>query len=220
MHYFPTSEEYRMYTYEDGLAGTEFNYYSSFKDNQGLLYFGGLNGFTYFHPQDIKVNPIVPPLYFIQIRWKDSTLFFRSQTQSLSFSHDENTFSIDFALLNYIKPNKNQYRYRLKNYDQDWIDTFEPTAIYTNLPAGNYIFEVQGANNDGVWIEVEVLKFKVNPPFWKTWWAYTLYTLAILALISFILRYFFLKELFKREEKMSQAKLDFFTYPSHEIRTQ
>ncbi|MFS0489846.1 hypothetical protein [Leadbetterella byssophila] len=51
-----------MYTYEDGLAGTEFNYYSSFKDNQGLLYFGGLNGLTYFLPQDIKVNPIVPPL--------------------------------------------------------------------------------------------------------------------------------------------------------------
>jgi hypothetical protein len=179
VHYFPTSKEYRLYTYEDGLAGTEFNYFSSFKDSEGLLYFGGLNGLTYFHPRDIKVNPIIPPLYFIQIRMKDSTHFFHSPYKTLSFSHKQNTFFIDFALLNYIKSNKNQYRYKLKDYDENWIETFEPSATYTNLPAGNYTFEVQGANNDGVWSKVEVLHFKVNPPFWKTWWAYTLYTMSI-----------------------------------------
>jgi signal transduction histidine kinase/ligand-binding sensor domain-containing protein/DNA-binding response OmpR family regulator len=223
INYHPDLGNYRVYTHIDGLAGNEFNYNSAFKDENGYLYFGGFQGLTYFHPREIKFNTEVAPLEFTQVRSQgktDSTQFFSLPPERISFSYRQNTITLDFVLLNYIKSDKNQYRYRLNSYDPDWTTTRESSVTYTNLPPGEYVFEVQGANNDGVWTEVKSLPVIIAPPFWKTWWAYLAYALILGALITFIGRYWLLQALFKREEEMHKAKLDFFTYASHEIRTQ
>jgi hypothetical protein len=68
----------------------------------------------------------------------------------LVFASDQNTFSLSFALLNFIKPEKNRYAYKLEGFEKNWNYVNIPTAAYTNLPSGDYTFLVKGINNDGV----------------------------------------------------------------------
>ena len=141
-------------------------------------------------------------------------------TLEVTFSHDQNIFAIDFALLNYIKPEKNTYAYRLEGFEKDWNYVKTSSATYTNLPPGTYTFVVKGANNDGIWSKMPgKLTIHVLPPLWKTWWAYCLYVIAAVAAILFVTRYFYMTALFKREHELHQTKLNFFTNVSHEIRT-
>ncbi len=121
--------------------------------------------------------------------------------------------------MNFIKPEKNRYAYKLDGFDESFTYTSEPQASYTNIPAGNYTLIVKGSNNDGIWSEPIMLEIRVLPPFWKTWWAYTLYILAGLALVFFVARYILLQALMKRNNTLTQLKLNFFTNISHEIRT-
>ena len=122
-------------------------------------------------------------------------------------------------MLNYIKPGKNGYAYKLEGYDENWKYAAEPSAAYTNVPPGNYTFWCKGSNNDGVWGEPVSLQIKITPPFWKTWWAYAIYTVLIVSLIFFIAYFFYLRALYKRNNELTQLKLNFFTNISHEIRT-
>ena len=217
------------YTASDGLADNDFNYNSFFKDSKGELFFGGYNGFTAFFPGQIGKNDYTAPMVFtaldlfnkpVSIHGKDGILDKDiGSTDHIRFRYDQNAFTVNFALLNYIKPEKNKYAYKLEGFDKDWNVVPATSATYTSLPAGDYTFWVKGANNDGVWSKPAGLRITVLPPFWKTWWAYCLYALALGALLFLIARFFFLRELLKRENELHQAKLNFFTNISHEIRT-
>ncbi|MBS1668363.1 MAG: response regulator [Bacteroidetes bacterium] len=225
----PQKNSFKNYTSSDGLASNEFNNNAFYKTASGQMFFGGFKGFTSFFPADIQTNDWKAPLIFtslnlsnqfIEPNGKDGILNKDiSLTQAIGLKHDQNVFTIGFALLNYIKSDKNRYAYKLEGFDKDWNMTNSPFATYTNLPPGDYRFMVRGANNDGVWSDTRSLKIVVSPPFWLTWWAYCVYALMLSALIFFIARYFFLNALFKKENELHQMKLDFFTNISHEIRT-
>lgn len=225
VHFFPETGIYRVYTQNDGLAGNEFNYNSYFKSADGDFYFGGYNGITWFRPENIRNNPHKAPLVFTHLRGQsgEEGREFREENitrkPEVSMRYDQNTFTIDFALLNYIKSEKNLYQYRLEDYDKTWKETPEGSVTYTNLPPGSYRLLVKGANNDGVWSDVKTLDITVRPPFWLTWWAYCIYILLAGAMVFVIARFFFLRELLKKEDELHQAKLNFFTNASHEIRT-
>ncbi|MFT3947284.1 MAG: triple tyrosine motif-containing protein [Agriterribacter sp.] len=217
------------FTTADGLADNQFNRYSYFKDSNGEFFFGGLSGITHFYPDSITMNANRSPLVFtdfkifnntVQVNGKDDILKKNiSFLQGLVLEHRRNVFTIEFALLNFIKSEKNRYAYMLKGYDKGWISTNNPSAAYTNVLPGSYEFLVKAANNDGVWTDPVKLGVKISPPLWKTWWAYAIYTIAVLAVLFFIIQYFFLKEILKKEEALHELKLNFFTRVSHEIRT-
>ena len=223
----PVSGVFKNYTASDGLAGSGFNYNSHFKDSRGELFFGGFNGFTSFFPAQIETNNDIVPLVFTSLDLfnkpvsigggiLDRSIGF---TDHIRFHYDQDGFTIHFALLNFIKPEKNRYAYKMDGVDKDWNLGAAASATYTGLPPGDYLFWVKGANNDGVWSKPAALRITILPPFWKTWWAYCFYALALAALVFLIVRYFFLRELLKREDALHQAKLNFFTNISHEIRT-
>ncbi len=94
-----------------------------------------------------------------------------------------------------------------------------PSVVYSNVPPGTYQFIVKGSNNDNIWGKPATLNITISPPFWKTWWAYTVYVLLAAGLIFLIIRYFFLRELYKKNQELTKLKLNFFTNISHEIRT-
>jgi len=96
----------------------------------------------------------------------------------------EHYIKFNFSVLDYLDPEKNRYRYMLEGFDSDWIDSStHGSATYTNLPAGDYVLRVQGANSSGVWnLEGISLPVRILPPPWKTWWAFTCY--AILTFFS------------------------------------
>lgn len=229
VHFHPRDNTYQVYTKNDGIAGNEFNFNSFLKSDDGLFYFGGYNGITYFKPSDIKKNPYVAPVVFTSLKLNNGEVEINGPqkildqnialTSDLIFKHDQNDFTIDFALLNYVKTRKNRYRYMLEGFDKNWKETAVASVTYTNLPPGSYRLVVNGANNDGLWGKPASLQIKINPPFWLTWWAYCLYILAAAAIVFIIARFFFLREVLKKEDELHQAKLNFFTNASHEIRT-
>lgn len=225
VHFFPETGVYRVYTRDDGIAGDEFNYNSYFRSADGYFYFGGYNGLTYFRPADILNNLHKAPLVFTRLRQhsgEEGSGFTEeniTRRPGIRMRYDQNTFTVDFALLNYIKSQKNLYHYQLEDYDKTWKETSDGSATYTNLPPGTYRLLVRGANNDGVWSDVKTLEITITPPFWLTWWAYCFYILLAGGMVFVIARFFFLRALLKKEDELHQAKLNFFTNASHEIRT-
>jgi ligand-binding sensor domain-containing protein/signal transduction histidine kinase/CheY-like chemotaxis protein/AraC-like DNA-binding protein len=220
---------FQTYTISDGLAGNEFNYNSFFKSNDGAMFFGGFNGLTWFFPKEIQKNNFQAPIVFtglllfnkpVEIGTPDRLLQHDiGFTPKLVFKHDQNVFTIQFALLNYIKSRKNKYAYKLEGINQQWIESSTPAATYTNLPSGTYTLLVKGANNDGVWSKPASITIEILPPFWKTWWAFCLYAILVTIVIFFITRFFYLRQLLVKDEELHQTKLNFFTNVSHEIRT-
>lgn len=222
VHYYPESGTYKVYTTKDGLTGTDFNYNACFKATNGNYYFGGYNGLSYFNPEKIRNNLDKAPLVLTSLRYYSGKQIHEKSIvveTEVIFKHNQNTFTVDFALLNYIKSEKNIYQYKLEDYDLTWQETSNGSATYTNLPPGTYLLHIKGANNDRVWSDEKVFKIVVKPPFWLTWWAYCFYIILLGGMVFIGARFFFLRALLKKEDELLQTKIDFFTNASHEIRT-
>lgn len=212
----------------DGLQGNTFNNNSYYKAADGKMFFGGYDGLVSFYPDSIKENKLPAPVFITGISFpqqanKESGNDAHYQrilpNTNLKLRYNQNVFTIDFAALNFINPGKNNYAYKLEGYDETWRFGAEPAASYTNVAPGAYIFWCKGSNNDGVWGDAVPLKITIKPPFWKTWWAYVIYVVLLISFVFFIAYFFYLRALFKRNNELTQLKLNFFTNISHEIRT-
>ena len=223
-------DKFSIYNVNDGLPGNIFNYHSFLLDSKGEFFFGGYNGMVSFYPDDIVENKVAPKIVFTHLRVFNNEININDKTQLLTqslnkqnklvFSYQQDVFSLDFAALNFVKSVKNKYAYKLQGFEDNWNYVDHPTATFTNVPAGSYILQVKGTNNDGVWsTEIAALKIIIKPPFWKTWWAYLLYFAILVGALYFVIRFMFIRALLKREHEVNQLKLDFFTNVSHEIRT-
>ncbi len=176
----PENPEFENFNINDGLQGNEFNRRSYFKDNNGFMYFGGTNGYNVFNPDSIKRNTYVPPVLLtdfllfnkpVKINDKNSPLKQEiGITKQITLSYKETVITFEFAALNYLAPEKNQYQYFMDGFDEDWHDVGNKReATYTNLDPGKYVFRVIGSNNDGVWNEEGAsVKITILPPWWKT----------------------------------------------------
>ena len=221
-----SSGKVKNFNQQDGLQGNEFNYGSFFKSRSGELYFGGINGLTYFNPAAIKKNNFVPVIDIANLEVNNMPyLRITDAIPEVSLSYNQNNFSIDFTALNYMYPEKSEFAYKLEGMDRDWIYVKnERRAVYTNIPAGNYIFKVKGANSDGVWNEEgDELTIKVQPAPWLTWWAYAIYTAILLAVALYIRKLIVLRVRERREteriEQRNRMKLSLFSDISHDFRT-
>lgn len=167
------------YDVSDGLQGNEFNTNACYKHTDGTLFFGGVNGVTFFRPDQFRPNRTVPPIRITGITVLDSTY---NPTQSqLSLGPDQNFIRFSFVALNFSNSRKNGYRYRLEGIDPAWVQAgHQRTANYTKLPPGEYVFRVKGSNDDGVWNERGAsINITINPPFWATGW----FRLGLIALL-------------------------------------
>ncbi len=186
------SRNFQNFDVTDGLQSNEFNGGAYFKANDGSLYFGGINGLTVFNPSEIQIRRVPPIVHITNVSILNRPIAamenFRRR-ERLQFTHDENVLTISFAAFDYAAPSKNRFSYLLEGFDQEWRDARGINLVtYTNLDAGNYTFQVKGANSHGIWSDdTDVLEFTVLPPPWKAWWAYGLYGLlfGLLAWIAF-----------------------------------
>ncbi len=173
---------FKNYDVSDGLQGNEFRPRSFCKGKDGTIYFGGKNGFNVFHPDSIKENPYKPPVVITKfllfnkdasIGTEDSPLKKHiSVTKEIILSYKHSVFTLEYAALNFLVPERNQYAFKLEGFEEKWNYVGNKReATYTNLAPGKYIFRVKGSNNDGVWNEEGAsLKIIVTPPYWKTLW--------------------------------------------------
>lgn len=180
----PRTRTVRTFSPADGLQGLEFNRRAFHQTPEGDIYFGGTNGLNSFKPDDIGENRAVPTIVIGGVETARQPVPIKGPAQpSVTLAFDDNTFTVTFAALDFNAPTKNRYAYRLEGVDSDWVPSLKPEAVYSKLPPGNYRFRVRGTNNDGIWSEREaVAQIRILPPWWRTWWAYTIYTLFGVAL--------------------------------------
>lgn len=191
----PNTMLIKNFTAAHGLQSSEFNSGAYYKTQSGMLLFGGPAGVTAFFPGDIKSNTHKPPTVitaFNRLNNQHHLGDVVNQKNQIELTHRDYLIGFQFAGLDFISPNDNRYKYRLKGFDESWIDDKgSRLATYTNLPAGSYTFEVVAANNDGIWndegAKVELI---VYPPPWLSPYAYALYVFLIILLLYSMYRYF------------------------------
>ena len=168
------------YTAEDGLQGEQYTQWAYFKNRDGLMYFGGLRGFDVFHPGEIRQNPVPPRVLIDGFQLSLKPVSFSAPgspldrpvylTDKITLSYRESMLTFEFVGISFTQPEKNQYAYRLENFDDDnWHEVgTERKATFTNLDPKKYTFHVRAANNAGVWSEqTAALDVVITPPFWK-----------------------------------------------------
>ena len=225
----PRDNHSQTFTVTDGIAANEFNFNAYFKDSQGVFYFGGYNGITSFIPEQIETNNSIAKMVLTGLKILNTPVVIDDKNgllkenivlcKELDFKYHQNVFTIEFALLNFIKSNKNKYQYQLEGYDKEWVETENSFVSYSNLPYGNYLLTIKGANNDGIWGAPISIKINMHPPFWLTWWAYCIYACSVLLILLLVYRFYFFRALLEKEEELHQVKMNFFTNVSHEILT-
>ncbi len=238
--------EYNIASFDvnDGLASSIFNQNAIFKNKEGKIYIGCTKGYTVIDPQKIRFNELVPKPEFTGliigneeitpgVKYKNRVVLVESITQKkkIILKNTENNFSVFFSAMNYIHSEKNQFRYRLKGLDNEWIITRNGVISYSNLNFGTYELEIFASNNDNVWsAEPLTLEIVIKPPFWLSWWALLLYIILALYLVWFLINFNLKKQKkkFDVEQQMLEArqlheidemKFRFFTNISHEFRT-
>ena len=236
----PVDHTLRSFTAMDGLQGNEFNRYHFMETADGRLFFGGTQGWTYFHPDSIHIDSFQPPSAITNIlvnnkvltafpKWKDSAV---NALQALVLSYDQNFVTFSFSGLEFSNSDKLQYRFRLQGFDKDWVEVgSQHMANYTNLPPGKYIFQVNTSNKAGNWSShIKTLELSILPPWWKTWWAYLVYGILILmagyAFYRNRMHRLLIKHTIILKEKESahlkqldEMKSRFFSNITHEFRT-
>lgn len=200
------------------------------KDNKGMLFYNTNQEMFSFNPEKVSTNIRPEAIVLSSLRLFNKVVKANDETgildqevsleKELVFRHDQNVFSLDFALMSYARSHENRYRYLLEGFDREWTEGKLHSATYMNLPSGKYTFVVQAANGDGVWMKKPLkLKIVVLPPWWKTWYAYLFYFLVTGTVIYIVNRFFWIRSSFRKENALNQLKLEFFTNVSHEIRT-
>jgi ligand-binding sensor domain-containing protein len=194
----PGKETFKNFDVNDGLQSDEFNGGAYAKDRKGEMFFGGINGYNSFFPNNITENNYIPPVVLTSFKIFDLKANLDSSIsiiKNISLFHKDNFFAFEFAALDYTNPEKNEYSYKLEGFDQNWIRCGNRRyANYTNLDGGDYIFKVKGSNSDGIWNEVDTsVKIHINPPYWATWWFRILLVLMILLISYGVYHYRFKK---------------------------
>jgi len=195
----PQAETFRNYDKRDGLQGNLFLPHSAYKSATSELFLGGSNGFNAFYPEKLVDNQSIPPVVLTDFQLFNQSVSIGNDSplqkhinfaEQITLSYEQSVFSFEFAALNYRSPQKNQYAYQMEGIDKNWVfvDSTRRFATYTNLDAGEYTFRVKASNNDGLWNETGTsIQVIILPPWWQTWWAYTLYAMTILEIIIGIL---------------------------------
>ncbi len=226
------------------LANVPFN--CCCKVSENLFAFGTSEGFITFNPKEIVVDNMAPKVVITDLRLMNKSVAVAEKvngdvvldrtiqnTSEITLNHNNNQFTLEFAALHFSAPKENRYAYKMEGFDEDWTltDASNRTATYTNLNAGTYTFEVRACNNSGVWsTQSALLKIKVLPPPWKSWWAITIYIILLLAVTYLIVRYMLINlnqkqqiqiDRMEKEQlrNMDKMKMSFFTDISHEFRT-
>lgn len=202
--YDPQTKKFKNFTTEDGLQADEFKAHSAVKSHTGTFYFGGVNGFNSFSPDQILRAPYDPPMVLTNFQLFNKTVEVAengndpsplkadiSETGSITLSHDQSVISFEYASLDYLSPDKKSYAYIMEGFDKAWNYVGDKnTAVYTNIPPGHYVFRVKSQNSAGVWsptiLSLEVI---IVPPYWLSWWFESLVVIFIVGCVYGIYRF-------------------------------
>lgn len=195
----PGTREFHNYDTSDGLQNNEFSLGASYKTREGMMIFGGINGYNAFYPSTISESTYRAPIVITDFQMFNRSVEISQEIdgrvildQSLAsageitLSYRHNYFAFEFSSLHYSSPEKNLFAFKMEGFDKEWNYTGAGRrfAVYTNLDPGNYTFKVKGTNSDGLWNEEETsLGITITPAWWATWWFRIIAGLVLFGLI-------------------------------------
>jgi len=187
----PETKSFVSYFEKDGFQPYDRRYVT-IATSDGSIWIGGYHGLNRIIPANLlKKDNTLPSIVITDVTINDSlyskpdgTIFKQSvaYTNAIELEYWQKDLSFDFVALHYLRSEDNQYSWKLENYDKNWsAPSKERRASYTNLTPGKYVFRVKASNADGVWNEEGIsMTITILPPWWLTWWAYTIYALLFL----------------------------------------
>jgi len=249
----PQTNKLLVYTTANGLLSDQFNFSSAFKDNDQRMYFGSAKGLISFRPAEFIQDSFVPPVYITGLQIDNQEIGINKNgsplkqsvilTKKMTLSHNQSTFSLDFAAPGYTAPENLRYAYRLEGLTNKWTFVKGIRKVnFTKVVPGSYVFIVKASSSGGIWSNKETrLIIEILPPWWASPAAYTGYALITVFLIYSLFYYYHkrveeknrrkieLMEIAKEKELMQieiakekeilESKIEFFTQVAHEIRT-
>lgn len=213
-------------------TANQFNQAATLLDTEGSLYFGGINGLTLINPQNIPNSEEKPRIAFTDFKIFNKsvdagaladgrTILDKSleNATEIRLSYADNTFSFEFAALDFTDPFKSQYAYKMEGFDNDWRTTTGEQRLitYTNLDPATYIFRVKGTNNNGIWSDEKIIKVIIAPPFWKTWWFKFLIFLGLTALGFLALRIYTTRREMALKQKVLESERSILTLTNENL---
>ncbi len=173
-----------------GVGQNFINQKSGYIKRNGEIYFGDTTGYFSFSPDELIKSLKAPEIVFTSMHLSDKKLKpgnggplteNLNEQKEIQLRYDQNVFSIDLAIVDYANPEQNRLAYYLENFDISWHNAnSERRAYYFNVPPGKYTFRVKGVNGYGAWAE-KTIAIIINPPWWRTWFAYAIYAFLFFA---------------------------------------
>ncbi|ATC92965.1 hybrid sensor histidine kinase/response regulator transcription factor [Pseudoalteromonas tunicata] len=224
---------------EAGLQDRSFILGSSYQDNQGRLYFGGVNGFNEFNPAAVTTIAKPPESTIskllllneeVEVQNNITTDSFNltkqiNELHKIELDHRYNLFSLEFTSAQSLQPQPLEYAYQLVGFDSDWVLTKEQKrfATYTNLSSGEYHFLLKSRFLEGAWGPQKQLKIIIHPAPWHSWWAYCLYALTMVSVVLYVIWLIYKRKIVEQEKRHSMkliaAKDTLLATISHEFKT-
>ncbi len=169
----PETNRIKTFDYRYGASRTPFGYSDFSMSTDGELYAGGRRGFLRWRPELLRDNQSPPEVVVTNLRALQENI--PAPTANVGWirlAPDENSFSVEFAALNFTLPENNLYQWKLEGYDENWT---APSSLrqanYAHIAPGTYTLQVKAANSDGVWnpkpLAIQVM---ILPAYWQTWW--------------------------------------------------
>jgi signal transduction histidine kinase/ligand-binding sensor domain-containing protein len=215
-----TRDQIIIYDQRNGIDGftSPINWgVSTYKGQDGEIFFGSSSGYYAFYPDKLKLTRNVPKINFTNFWLKGvdvkvapngplKELF--SNTKEIHLQHDQNVFSIGFTAIDYDNPGDKTFYYKLENYDDDWrLSGVEEKAYYFNVPPGKYVFRVTASNStNGASSEKDIL-ITIALPWWGTWWAYCMYVVLGFVVAYSLYRFYKNRIIIKEREKSNIREL-------------
>ncbi len=245
----PANEAMAVFGAAHGVRPAKYAYGSSFVTTDGELLFGRNEGFHAFRPDTLfrAQKSALPDVRIIGFKLLEERIVPGPEAvlkepawkvEAIQLAYHQNVFSFALACFDFHNPEANQLQFMLEGFDIGWRndDRSGETPPYINVPPGEYVFRVRGANSVGAWnMGGTSVRITILPPWWHTWWAYGLYALAGIGLLV----WFRTMEVRKQKQKLrlEQEKLrqereiseqlrrvdvikdQFLANTSHELRT-
>jgi signal transduction histidine kinase/ligand-binding sensor domain-containing protein len=213
LSYTPENGEVKKYSRMDGVQADEFNSHAYLQTADGHIFFGGINGLNYFHPDEVVPSTKEAPVYIRSVKINDeldSTILVPQFQDAYVLPYKRNTISFDFHAIDYADPDATRVKYQLVGVDHEFVEsqTAKGFARYANLRHGTYTLLLLGANADGHWNETpRAIEIIVEPPFYLTWWFITLCVLLAIGIIYGSVRMYFQRKLEKRNQVVREQAL-------------
>ncbi|RJF31979.1 two-component regulator propeller domain-containing protein [Pseudoalteromonas gelatinilytica] len=235
--YNPSTQQMQQFLPEDGIQHQSFILGASYQADDGELFFGGINGYNHFYPEQLNLTHAPPAPVLTELllnnraiksnHFDKQTNTLASATQTFSFAKSAGVIGFKFsALKNGATPKHYQYGYKLAGFDEQFLytDASLRQINYPQLPAGHYQLLLKAKDQYGQWSDsTQLLALTVVPPWWQTKLAYSIYFVFALALTWLVLNALYKRKLAEQEKQteieLNKLKDQFLDNISHELKT-